>query len=138
MKKIMITVTLSLLAFSSFAKNNFFAHPKEPSGQLILVPNKTTKALFPVTLLSINGKEVAHKDNAVWLKPGSYQLSFSAKVNHSYAGGNGINISRSNNRNGKLNNDLSITVEDNKIYYIAFDAHDVDQKNWQPVVWMEK
>ena len=137
MKKILIAATLFSMTFVSLAKNNFFANPKEPSGQLILIPNKTTGSLFPVTLLGINGKSVTQSHTAVWLKPGTYNLIFSATVDHNYAGGFGKNVNRSNKkRRGK--NDIDITIEDNKVYYIAYDAHDKNQANWKPIVWKQK
>ncbi len=136
--KTLITILCVVFTTSTFAKNNYFAHPNESSGQLILIPNKITSSLFPVTLLSINGNEVAHRSNSVWIKPGDYTLSFSAEINHKYAGGNGINIRRATRRGDKLTNSLDITIEDNKVYYIAFDAHDDKQENWRPIIWKVK
>jgi hypothetical protein len=138
MKKLIITAALFSMTFASLAKNNFFANPKNPSGQLVLVSNKVTQSLFSVTLLSINGIEVAHNDSAVWLKPGTYDLSFSTAIDHKYAGGNGINSRRSNTRHDELNRNLNITVEANKVYYIAYNAKDENNKNWSPVIWKEK
>jgi hypothetical protein len=141
MKKIIITATLFSMAFASFtsfAKNNYFASPQDPSGKLILVSNKVTQSLFPVTLLSINGSEVAHKDTTVWLKPGTYDLNFSTVIDHKYAGGNGLNVRRTNTRHDQLNKSLNITVEANKVYYIAYDAKDENNDNWSPIIWKEK
>jgi hypothetical protein len=137
MKKILISVILFSMTFVCLAKNNFFANPKDPSGQLILIPNKTTGSLFPVTLLGINGKSVSQSSSAVWLKPGTYNLTFSAIVDHNYAGGFGKNVNRGNKKN-RSKNDIDITVEDNKVYYIDYDAHDANQANWKPIVWKTK
>jgi hypothetical protein len=137
MKKFILAATLFSITFASLAKNNFFANPKDPSGQLILIPNKTTGSLFPVKLQSINGQSVTQNNNAVWLKPGNYNLTFSAKVDHNYAGGFGKNIIRGNKKNRGKNN-IDITIENNKVYYIAYDARDANQANWKPVVWKQK
>lgn len=137
MKFRLIVLTLTIFAFSAIAKETYFVNPKKPSGKLVLNSRNLTKALFPVVLVSIDGNQVSPKENAAWLKPGSYKLTFSSRIDQALAGGNGLNMRKGYGLRD-LNNELDLTVEADKTYYISFDAKAKEQEKWRPVVWKQE
>ncbi len=132
MKKKIIFI-LSFISTSLFA--NPFANPSEPSGKLILNKAHPTQKLFAVTLQAVNGHNVTNRDQAVWLKPGEYELTFSSTVDKRVTKGQ---LSKNSSKNNNLTNTVTIVVEADKSYYVAFDASDRDRHKWKPVVYKTK
>ncbi|WP_395377456.1 hypothetical protein [Marinicella sp. W31] len=132
MKKVMILLLLiPIVGFTGSQK--YFVSPSDESARLILQPNKSTQQLFPVTLQSVNGNQVASRGSAVWMKPGEYELSFTAAVDLTTT--KGTFTSNGNRRSNKLQNKLMVNLEADKTYYIAFEAKGIDRSQWKPVVW---
>jgi len=132
MKKI-ITLLLLIPVVGFTGGQQYFVSPSDDSARLILQPNKSTQQLFPVTLQSVNGDQVASRGSAVWMKPGEYELSFSAAVDLTTV--KGTYTANNNRRSNKLQNKLLVNLEADKTYYIAFEAKGVDRSQWKPVVW---
>lgn len=131
MKMIIIIVLLSTLSSHCLAEN-YFSSPKKPSAKLVLDSQKSTESLASVTLLNINGKEIIPRSNAVWLKPGKYQLKFSSNIKY-----NAVNSGSNKLKNKRKNttNTLDIVLDEGKTYYVAYDTQNTDIKKWHPVVW---
>ena len=132
MKKIIILLLL-IPVVGLTGSQQYFVNPSEDSARLILQPNKSTQQLFPVVLQSVNGEQVASRGSAVWMKPGEYELSFSASVDLTTT--KGTFVSNGNRRSNKLQNKLLVNLEADKTYYIAFEAKGADRSQWKPVVW---
>lgn len=124
---------LSLIATSAFSYN--FPSPSEPSGKLILSASSAAKQLFPVTLLEVNGENVSPRSDAVWLSPGKYELKFSSLIDAKYT--QRLNSPSELRGNKETNNTMTITVEADKAYYVAFDASSTETKYWKPVVYKQ-
>jgi hypothetical protein len=131
MKLLITIIFVSFIANQSIAKN-YFTSPKKPSAKIILESQKSTESLSSVKLVNVNGKEVIPRSNAVWLKPGEYNLKFMALIEN-----NDVNSgsNRLKYKNKSSNNFLNITLEEGKTYYVAYDSKDLDIKKWRPVVW---
>ena len=111
---------------------NHFTSPNKPSAKIVMVSQKTTQSLDSVKLINVNGKEIIPRSNAVWLKPGQYDLKFSSNMSNN-AVNSGSNRMKNIRKNAK--NSLNVTIEEGKTYYVAFDSKDLDINKWQPVVW---
>ena len=132
MKKIMILLLLiPVVGFTG--SQQYFVSPSDDSARLILQPNKSTQQLFPVTLQAVNGDQVASRGSAVWMKPGEYELSFSAAIDLTTT--KGTFTSNGDRRSNKLQNKLTVNLEADKTYYIAFEAKSPNRNEWKPVVW---
>lgn len=131
MKLLFTFLLVTFLANQSMAKN-YFTSPNKPSAKIVLESQKSTESLSSVKLVNVNGKEIIPRSNAVWLKPGEYNLKFSALIEN-----NDVNSgsNRLKYKNNNSNNFLNITIEEGKTYYVAFDSKDLDIEKWRPVVW---
>lgn len=131
MKKIMILLLFSTQLFASP-----FVKPSEPSGILKLSQSHPSADIFPVSIFSVDGKQIINRKNAVWLSPGNHTIRVKSEI--------GLDsrstklITRQKNNNPKGNNTLELSVEDGKIYYIGYDASDRNPNKWRPVVWKIK
>jgi len=114
------------------AAENYFTSPNKPSAKIVLVSQKSTQSLDTVKLININGKEIIPRSNAVWLKPGQYDLKFSANIKNNDVN-SGSNRMKNIRKNAK--NSLNVNIEEGKTYYVAYDSKDLDIDKWQPVVW---
>ena len=130
MKKLLIVIIFTLT--NTCLADNYFAKPNSNAAKLILDSSLSTKSLSPVKLLNINGKEINPRLHAVWLKPGDYVLKFSAAISNNSVN-SGANSLR--NRNKNANTALTVTLEADKKYYIAYDSQSKNIDQWQPVVW---
>jgi len=133
MKLITILVTI-ILSTTTSAFN--FASPNEPSGQIVLNTVNNAKQLFPLKLLMINGENINVRSDTVWLAPGEYELRFGTTINNDYT----KHINGLKERRGlkNINNHMTIKVEANKTYFVAFDASSTQSDEWQPVVYKTK
>ena len=132
MKHKLLFSTLAALAFSVSVTASPFTSPKKPSAKLVLNQPHQTQQLFEMSLTQVDGKNIQDRGGVVWLKPGEYDLKFSASVNHNQTKGQ---LSRSELRALDFNNDMTISLEAGKTYYMAYDAKDRDASNWKPVVF---
>ncbi|WP_154224059.1 hypothetical protein [Marinicella rhabdoformis] len=132
MKYKMFFTTMTVLFFSVSALATPFTSPKKPSAKLVMNKPQVTKQLFTMSLTQVDGNNVQNRGGVVWLKPGQYDLSFNAMVNQNFTKGQ---LSRAETRSKDFNNDMNITLEAGKTYYLAFDAKDSDADNWKPVVY---
>lgn len=127
---------ITLLLLSSLAMASPFVSPSKPHGKLNLGLSHPSQDIFPVSIIEIDGQQVIKRDNAVWLKPGTYTIRVSAivsKKNRSTA------IAKKQNYNGsKTKNSLEVTVEEGKTYFVGYDASNRDSNMWGPVVWKVK
>ncbi len=135
MKYKLLFTTLSTLAFSVSALATPFTSPSKPSAKLVMNQPHVTQQLFAMNLVQVDGKNVQNRGGVVWLKPGQYDLSFNAQVNQNFTQGQ---LSRAETRSKDFNNDMNITLEAGKTYYMAYDAKDTDSDNWKPVVYKTK
>ncbi len=119
-----------LLAMGAVASP--FAKPSEDSAKLVLGHSQPTKQLFEMRLQAVNGENVLDRGQAVWLKPGEYELTFSSKIDNRHTK-NQVSVALKKDRN--LQNTINITVDGGKTYYMAYDASDRDRQNWKPVVY---
>jgi hypothetical protein len=129
------TILLSLL-LSSAAFAFDFASPSEPSGKVIMNHSVTAKQLFPMRLLMVNGENINVRNSAVWLAPGEYELRFSPTIDTNYT----TKVMSLKERRGidELENTLTITIEADKSYYVAYDASSNETEDWKPVVYKVK
>lgn len=132
--KITVAVLFTFL-FATNALSYNFASPSEPSGKLILNHSQAAKQLFPVTLLEVNGENVNPRSDAVWLSPGEYELKFSSHLDTKYT--KRLNSPSELRGNKDSINTMTITVEADKSYYVAYDASDSQTEFWKPVVYKE-
>ncbi|MEZ5472617.1 MAG: hypothetical protein R3E90_12665 [Marinicella sp.] len=133
MKKITLLITL-LISGTVFAFN--FASPSESSAKIVMNYSNDAKQLFPVKLLMVNGENVSPREDAVWLEPGEYVLRFATTINGDYT----QEVMGLKERHGlkALNNTLTLNVEADKSYYVAFDASSTQTDQWGPVVYKVK
>jgi hypothetical protein len=129
-KIILILLTLcSLNVFSSP-----FVKPSEPNGMLIFNVSHSTEDVFPVSLYSIDGKQVLTRNNAVWLSPGKHTIRVNSKID--LTGRSAVVTARK--KNNSKNKAIEIDVKEGKKYYVGYDASDDNSNNWQPIVWKVK
>ena len=131
MKKIII-----LLLFSMQLIASPFVKPSEPSGILKLNQSHPSADIFPVSIFSVDGKQVNIRNNAVWLTPGNHTIRVHSTINLDSR--SSALITRQKANNAKQNNTLELTIEDGKTYYVGYDASDRNPNKWRPVVWKTK
>lgn len=113
-----------------------FAKPSEASGILNMSISRPAANIFPVSIYAIDGKQIVNRNSAVWLKPGEHTISVNAIIDIS---NRRTSLLRRYKTNKQVeNNNIKITVEDGKTYYVGFDANDSDPNKWRPVVWKVK
>jgi len=133
-----ILILSIILLFNGFAINSLAGKSNQSKQSEIKVmidlsPNQPVKKLFPLTILSINGKSVVNKQHVMWLKPGKYQLKFLANVDLNYLNRNNKIIQSKINLR-KWHDGLDLEVEANNVYHLAFDASARKVEDWKPVV----
>ena len=132
MKNIILTIVL--ITGSLFATQGKSNEQKSTDKAMIdLSPNKPVHKLFPLTLLSINGESVNHRNEMVMLEPGTYQLKFLSNIDLSFFS-EGDRILRSKINQRKYNDSLELVVESGNIYYLGFDASSAKIEEWKPVL----
>ena len=130
-------ITLILLIFiSDSLYASPFAKPSEASGILNMSIARPAANIFPVTLYAIDGKQIVNRNSAVWLTPGEHTISVNAIIDISNRRSSLLRRYKTNKQ--VENNQIKITVEDGKIYYVGFDANDSDPNKWRPVIWKVK
>jgi len=98
-----------------------------------LSPNKPVQKLFSLTLLSINGESVIHRDDMIMLKPGNYQLKFASNIDlNFFSESSRILKSKINQR--KYQDSIELKVEAGNIYHLAFDARPRKVEEWKPIL----
>ena len=132
MKHKILFSTFVTLAFSVSVMASPFTSPKKPAAKLVMNQPHATKQLFEMYLTQVDGSNVQDRGGVVWLKPGEYDLSFAAMVNQNQTRGQ---LSRAEVRTRDFNNDMKISLEAGKTYYMAYDAKDTNTDNWKPVVY---
>ncbi len=132
MKYKLLFSAVTCMAFTTSVLAGPFASPSQPSAKLIMNHSKVTQQLFEMSLIQVDGKNVQNRGGVVWLKPGEYDLSFTANVNQNFTKGQ---LTRGESRSRDFNNDMTISLEAGKTYYMAYDAKDKDASNWKPVVY---
>jgi hypothetical protein len=129
------TVLLIVIIFGSIFTVNVIAEEKKPSAKVMvdLSPNKPVQKLFPLTLLSINGDSVIHRNDMIMLEPAKYHLKFYANIDLNYfIEGDRILKSKINQR--KYQDSLDLEVEAGHVYQLGFDASSVKTEEWRPVL----
>ncbi|KAA3644273.1 MAG: hypothetical protein DWP95_04825 [Proteobacteria bacterium] len=130
MKKISILLMALALPFALLAFD--FAKPSEPSGKVVLSDYSEAKQLYQVKLVEVNGENVPVRAHAVWLKPGQYVLTLSAQIGKMAKSNLSIKArSGLDNRENKL----TLNVEADKTYYLAYDARPEKHEDWKPIVY---
>ncbi|MCX7545400.1 hypothetical protein [Marinicella gelatinilytica] len=132
MKTIFMMVIISILLMfsnSSFAENSDKAHMV----MVDLSPNKPVQKLFPLTVLSVDGEPIMHKDNTIMLEVGEHTLTFAANIDFNYLSSND-KILRTQINQRKYSDTLALNVEAGKTYQLAFDARPVKVEDWKPIV----
>ena len=126
---IVFVIIGSLFAFNGSTKEN------SPSKRAMidLSPNKPAHKLFPLTILTINGKSVNHRNDMMMLEPGKYHLKFSANINLNLIAGAGRILKTKINQR-KYTDSLDLDVESGNIYHLAFDASSARVEDWKPVL----
>ena len=132
MKNILLSAVFMFV--SSFTIQGHTNEQKSSTKSSIdLSPNKPVHKLFPLTIISINGKSVNHRNDMIMLEPGEYHLTFLANVNTSfYAKGDRILRTKINQR--KYQDSLDLVVDEGKSYQLGFDASATDVADWKPVL----
>jgi hypothetical protein len=132
MKHIFLFISL-FSSYTLFASP--FAKPSEASGILNLSIARPSANIFPVTIYAIDGDQTINRNKAIWLKPGVHTISVNSVIDLS-------NRSKSLLRKHRIKkedkNELKITIEEGKTYYIGYDANANDPNEWRPVVWKVK
>jgi hypothetical protein len=98
-----------------------------------LSPNQPVHKLFPLTVLSVDGEPVAHKDKTMMLDVGQHTLKFVANIDFSYLTGS-EKILRMHINQRKYSDTLTLNVEAGKTYQLAFDARPVKVEDWKPIL----
>ncbi len=127
-------ITLSLL-FTLSAQAFNFPSPREAGvSKLIMDITNHEDNQYPMLLLEVNGENIQPRGYPVWLKPGKYELTFSTagySDNH--------DKERVTRRKLKdLENTMTLVVEPNKTYRLAYDTSDNLLSNWKPVITQVK
>lgn len=108
-----------------------FASPNEPHGVVRTDVLQSAKQTFTVDVVAIDGDLVSTADrHAIWLEPGEHTLTVRSKVDLSDTFGIKRSIGYS-----EAPNQLTLTVEAGKVYYIGMKAIRGERQDWQPVVW---
>lgn len=130
------TIALAALSLSCVAlAGNPFANPDEPHGVIRVDARLSAHQIYPVDVLAIDDDLVSVAGrNAIWLKPGKYILTVRSKVDLS----NTFGIMRT--YYDELPNDVTVTVEEGKIYYVGMKAIKPSESETSlgevmPVVW---
>ncbi len=124
-----------LILFTSISLSAPFVKPSEPHGMLIFNVSHATQDVFPVSLYSIDGKQVITRQNAVWLSPGKHTIKVNSKIN--LTARSGVVTARQKITSFR-NKSIEIDVKEGKKYYVGYDASDNNSNNWHPVVWKVK
>jgi len=133
MKRI-ILVLLFVLGFFIYPETSI-AHDTAKTEMVMvdLSPNKPVHRLFPLTILSIDGESVTHRNESIMLATGKHTLKFSANVNLKFFTGN-IKILNANIKQRKYSDTLIVSLEANNHYQLAFDARPAKVEDWKPIV----
>ncbi len=131
----MKTTLLTLILLTSISYSSPFVKPSEPHGLLVFSVSHSSQDVFPVSLYSIDGKQVITRKNAVWLAPGKHTIKVRSTID--LTARSGFVTARQKNNSTK-NKALEIDVQEGKKYYIGYDASDDNSNNWKPVVWKVK
>lgn len=133
MKKHLITLVTLLVAGSGViaSDTDFIASPKEPHAIVIGSVERPGHQIFPVVITEINGRRIIDREEAVWLKPGTYEITATrARVDLTLAG-----ATRSAGNYARAQNTIELTVEEGKHYYIGLHASGSDRAQWKVVNW---
>jgi hypothetical protein len=132
MKNLILSVLLILGTLFAIPVN---ANEQESIEKSIidLSPNKPVQKLFPLTILSINGKNIVNRSEMIMLEPGKYHLKFFANVDLSFfAEGNRVLRTKISQR--KYEDSLDLVVEAGNSYQLGFDARPKKVEDWKPIV----
>ncbi|MFK8011074.1 MAG: hypothetical protein AB8B80_03470 [Marinicellaceae bacterium] len=132
MNKILIKIVVIMGLFFSYSvkPNN---HEKVIKSMIDLSPNKPVHKLFPLTILSINGESVNHRNDMIMLEPGEYKFKFLANVDlRFFAESDRIIRTKINQR--KYHDSLELIVEPGTSYQLGFDASSRKIEDWRPVL----
>lgn len=132
MKNLMLIIVL--IFGSVYGTQGLSKEQKSSNKAMIdLSPNKPVQKLFPLTILSINGESVTHRNHMIMLEPGKYHLKFLSNIDLNYfVGNNRILKSKINQR--KWDDSLDLVVESGNTYHLGFDASSVKTDEWKPVL----
>jgi len=98
-----------------------------------LSPNQPVHKLFPLTLLSIDGKPVARKDHQIMIEAGQHTLRFSTNIDFRYLTASD-RILRNQVNQRTYQDSLTFNFETGKRYQLAFDARPDRVEDWKPIV----
>lgn len=121
-----------LLAASLQAQaKDFFASAGEPHGVVRTEVMQSAKQIFPVRIVSINGRQTStdHR-GTVWLKPGEHTLTLRGSMDKARTPGIKRNVGR-----GGGTSTLEITIEEGNTYYVGGKRNSDTDNRWTPVVW---
>lgn len=108
-----------------------FADPSEPHGVVRTDVEKTASQIFPVDVVEVDGDLVSVDDkNAIWLTPGEHTLTVRSVVDLNATFGIKRTVGYSDGPN-----EVTLTVEPGKVYYVGMKALQGEKHNWKPVVW---
>lgn len=130
--------TVFMMAFVSvflvFSDVNYAESLKKPQMVMVdLSPNKPVQKLFSLTVLSVDGEPIRHKNNTIMLEVGEHTLTFAAIIDFNYLSSNN-KILRTQINQRKYSDTLALNVEAGKTYQLAFDARPAKVKDWKPIV----
>lgn len=127
-----LSAGLLSLAFSGGAvASDALADADEPHGIVRTDVERGAHQIFAVDVLEIDGDlvSVSNKE-ALWLTPGEHTLTLRSQVDLSKTFGIKRTIG-----SGNSPNELTLTVEPGKVYYVGVKAVRGGKYDFQPVVW---
>jgi hypothetical protein len=133
MKKIILIITF-LLGYLTYPEI-ILAH-NESKTELVKVdlsPNQPVHKLFALTIISIDGEPVTHRNEFIMIAAGEHTLKFSANVSLKHFVGN-TKILNTKIKQRKYSDTLKLKLEANNEYQLAFDARAHKVEDWKPIV----
>lgn len=129
--RLVATTALLLTTALAWAGTDFIAGMSEPHGKLVSDVERSTQKLFPVSIVEVNGQNIAPRESGLNLKPGHYTITVgNAKVDTQLAGATSRSV-----HNRESQNTIELEVEAGKTYYLAMKADGSDRSQWKVVNW---
>ncbi len=128
---VVVLLLLPALALQAARPSDFIASPSEPHGLVITSVDREADNIYSVYAVAVNGRELARRENALWLKPGEHSIKAINKteLNRSFVSG------LRGDRSRESIEPLRLNVEAGKIYYVGLHADGGSRSDWKLVVW---
>ena len=128
-----VSVVLIIIGLLFMVEGQTNGKKSTEKAMIDLSPNKPVQKLFSLTLISINGESVIHREDMVMLKPGHYELKFASNIDLNYFS-ESSRILKTKINQRKFNDSIELKVEAGNIYHLAFDARSRKVEDWKPIL----